>query len=243
MFACCSAGQRPLGWTAGRDGRTTRPGALYHFGPRVEIREGQKRKGRPGWPRAPSHAASGGGYWQLPPVHTPLTHPVAPFAGQGLPLVVKQVWMVTGLQICVVGSGQSAVTLQWTQRLLSASPDVSQTGLGATHCERLVAEHCSQVWAVVQAGFPATVHCASATHATQEAAVPSTPSQTPPVHGVPDVATVHVPVEQLLHTPVHVALLQQKPPTQLPLEHWVPSPPAHIAPFAWAGTHWCIALQ
>jgi hypothetical protein len=205
---------------------------------------------------------------QLPPVHTPLTHPGAPFAGQGWPLVVKHVWMVTALQIWVVGLGQSFVTLQWTHRFSSASPGEtrSHTGSLPIHTVMFVAVHCTQVWvAALQAGVPigqswstkhftqvwvvvshagvGVAHCTFPTHCTQEAAVPSMPSQTsPPVHGVPDTAVAHMPVAQELHGPLHEEVMQHVPPTQLPLMHWRASP-VHVAPFAWAGAQWLDALQ
>src|SRR5580704_13290731 len=90
----------------------------------------------------------------------------------------------------------------------------------------------TQVWVVVlQAGVDVNpMHCVFETHCTQEAAVPSTPSQTsPPVHGVPDAAFAHTPVAQELHGPAHEAV-QQMPLTQLPLAHWLL--PVHAPPFA-----------
>jgi hypothetical protein len=115
-----------------------------------------------------------------------------------------------------------------------------QAGVGAEQSWSMA--HPAHMWVATLQWGVAPEHCASVTHATQEAAVPSTPSQTPPVHAVPDAATPQLPVAQVLQGPLQ-AMLQQIPATQLPLEHWVPSPPVQVAPFTWAAAQWPAALQ
>lgn len=171
--------------------------------------------------------------------------------------------MVTVLHACVVGIGQSAVTLQWTQRLASASFIVSQTGVVPPHAVLLVAVHCTQVLLVVlqagvvglpvqfasavhathvlvvvsQAGVP-PVHCALETHCTQEAEVPPAPLQTS-FEGHAWLVLL-LPAGSFEHVPdaqvLHVPLHtepQHAPSTQKPLVHWSLAVHAPVAIFAW----------
>ena len=93
---------------------------------------------------------------------------------------------------------------------------VLHVGVAPEHCV-LFTQATHVLVVVLQTGVDPE-HCALLTQATHDAAVPPSPLQTPPVHGVPEAAFPHVPVAQVLHSPAH-ATLQHTLPTHSLLVH------------------------